>query len=117
MVSRHQARRRAELSRVDDTPVTFAIYEVRACGSCRPDGFCRQVGHAHAFNPGTSRQSLAHRSQLRLPHFLPNLLHGGPDLIDLVLKQIANQQVSYQSLEMRKPLHKAAEAEAVIIRT
>jgi hypothetical protein len=31
------------------------------------------------------------RGQLRLPHLVPNLLHRGPDLIDLVLEQIAKR--------------------------
>ena len=52
---------------------------------------------------------------LRLPHFVPDLLHRGPDLIDLVLEQVADQQVGHQPLQVRKPLDEPAEAEAVVV--
>ena len=55
--------------------------------------------------------------RFRLANFVPDLLHRGPDLIDFVLEQVADQEIGHKTLEMRKSLDEAAEAEAVVVGT
>src|SRR5262245_20728671 len=64
----------------------------------------------------TPHARLRRRRQFRLADFLPDGIHGGPDLIDLVLEAVAYQEVRHKAFQMRETFHEPPKAEAIVVR-